>query len=372
MRRPGSATTCDKALRRTKWRRCGYNGSCCGFAIRLSAAGAGNDPRRKPVSIFADYCQYRHRSETCCGGKRTFFSWLVRLRVLSRGTDVSERLTNESNQELAFATIEELAPLLAKKKISPVELTKDYLSRIERLNPELNAFITVTTRAGAGGCAGGRARTAARAAAGTAARHPRRAQRQYLDERHSHDGWVGDSARFVPDEDATVARRLKQAGAVLLGKTNLHEFAYGATNQNPHFGPTHNPWAADRITGGSSGGSAAAVCAGLVRGRVGIGHGRLDPRARRALRDCGAEADLWAGERAWGVCLWRRVLTMWGRSREAGGRGAGAGSARGARSAGPDQRVEARRRILHRRDGEGRRKLRLGWPQEHFWERIRS
>ena len=74
---------------------------------------------------------------------------------------------------------------------------------------------------------------------------------------------------FVPTEDATVVRRLRRAGAVLLGKTNLHEFAYGATNENPHFGSTHNPWASERMTGGSSGGSAAAVSAGLCAAAIG-------------------------------------------------------------------------------------------------------
>ena len=70
-------------------------------------------------------------------------------------------------------------------------------------------------------------------------------------------------ADWVPDTDSTVTRRLREAGAVILGKTNLHEFAYGATNENPHYGPVRNPWGSERIPGGSSGGSAAAVAAGL-------------------------------------------------------------------------------------------------------------
>jgi len=78
---------------------------------------------------------------------------------------------------------------------------------------------------------------------------------------------------FVPTEDATVARKLNRAGAILLGKTNLHEFAYGITNNNFHYGAAHNPWALDRITGGSSGGSGAAIAAGLCVASVGTDTG---------------------------------------------------------------------------------------------------
>src|SRR5208282_2369790 len=78
---------------------------------------------------------------------------------------------------------------------------------------------------------------------------------------------------FIPKEDAAVVAQLKNAGAVLLGKTNLHEFAYGVTSNNPHFGAVHNPWDLSRIPGGSSGGSAAAVAAGLCYGSIGTDTG---------------------------------------------------------------------------------------------------
>src|SRR5260370_6027306 len=74
---------------------------------------------------------------------------------------------------------------------------------------------------------------------------------------------------FLPSDDATVVRKLRQAGAIVLGKTNLHEFAYGVTSENPHYGPVRNPWNTDRIAGGSSGGSASAVAAGLCAGALG-------------------------------------------------------------------------------------------------------
>src|SRR5580704_10328379 len=73
----------------------------------------------------------------------------------------------------------------------------------------------------------------------------------------------------VPSEDAEVVRRLKDAGAIILGKLNLHEFAYGGTSDVSYFGAVHNPWALDHITGGSSGGSAAATAADLCFGSLG-------------------------------------------------------------------------------------------------------
>jgi aspartyl-tRNA(Asn)/glutamyl-tRNA(Gln) amidotransferase subunit A len=78
---------------------------------------------------------------------------------------------------------------------------------------------------------------------------------------------------FVPLRDAPVVVSLKKAGAVILGKTNMHEFAYGVTTNNPHFGPTRNPWDLQRIPGGSSGGSAAALAAGLCYGSIGTDTG---------------------------------------------------------------------------------------------------
>src|SRR5207245_4376295 len=78
---------------------------------------------------------------------------------------------------------------------------------------------------------------------------------------------------FLPSDDATVVRKLRRAGAIVLGKTSLHEFAYGVTSENPHYGPVRNPWNTDRIPGGSSGGSAAAVAAGLCVVAIGTDTG---------------------------------------------------------------------------------------------------
>jgi aspartyl-tRNA(Asn)/glutamyl-tRNA(Gln) amidotransferase subunit A len=166
--------------------------------------------------------------------------------------------------ELAFASIVELAPRLAAKEISPVELTEALLARIERYDPALNTYITVTAES---------ARHAARAAeAAIMAGHhfgPLQGIPVALKDLYATRGVLTTYgsrlfADWVPDFDAAAVERLKRAGAVILGKTNLHELAYGTTSANAHYGPVRNPWRQDHHPGGSSGGSAAAVAAGLA------------------------------------------------------------------------------------------------------------
>jgi len=166
-------------------------------------------------------------------------------------------------------SISEAAELLRQKKISPVDLATACLDRIERLNPLLNAFITVTD-------------DSAMAEARVAEDEIQRGQ--WRGPLHGIPIGLKDlidtagvrttcgSALFadrVPTEDAFVVQRLKRAGAVLLGKQNLQEFAYGGTSASSHFGPVHNPWNPKHIAGGSSGGSAAAVAAGMCFGAIG-------------------------------------------------------------------------------------------------------
>ncbi len=161
-------------------------------------------------------------------------------------------------------TLLEAAAALRDRKVSPAELTKDALDRIARLDPSLNAFITVT-------------REAALVRAGMADKAI--AHGQYRGPLHgipiAHKDCFATAgirttggskilADRVPDHSAGIVIKLDQAGALMLGKTNLHELCYGITSANPHFGAVHNPWDLTRIPGGSSGGSAAAVAAGLV------------------------------------------------------------------------------------------------------------
>jgi aspartyl-tRNA(Asn)/glutamyl-tRNA(Gln) amidotransferase subunit A len=155
-------------------------------------------------------------------------------------------------------TIQELAPQLQAGKISPVELTKQALDRIRQRQPAINAFITVVEEA-----ALAQARQAEREIRTGHYRGPLHGI-PYAAKDLFYTKGVATTAGskilkdFVPDQDATVIERLREAGAVLLGKAGLHEFAYGITSANPHFGPVRNPWDTARIPGGSSGGSTAA------------------------------------------------------------------------------------------------------------------
>jgi aspartyl-tRNA(Asn)/glutamyl-tRNA(Gln) amidotransferase subunit A len=181
-------------------------------------------------------------------------------------------MSSTTETELVFASIQEVARLYRKRQVSPVELTRLVLSRIVQLDPQLNSYITVTTDLAL--------EQAKQAETELSGRKP------YRDRGPLHgipislkDNIYTKAIRttagsrilsnFVPHHDAAVVARLKEAGAVILGKTNMHEFAYGVTSNNPHFGPVRNPWDRSRIPGGSSGGSAAAVAAGLCYGSIG-------------------------------------------------------------------------------------------------------
>jgi aspartyl-tRNA(Asn)/glutamyl-tRNA(Gln) amidotransferase subunit A len=170
-------------------------------------------------------------------------------------------------------TIENLAPLIQRKKLSPVELTRFLLDRIRRLQPAINAYITVTAE--------------------LAMTQARKAEREILRGRYKgvlhgipislkdlfHTSGIRTTAgskvlgRHTPRENAVVVDRLLDSGCILLGKTNLHEFAFGATNVNPHYGPVRNPWDIRRMSGGSSGGSAASVVSAQALGSLGTDTG---------------------------------------------------------------------------------------------------
>lgn len=170
-------------------------------------------------------------------------------------------------------TISKASQLLRDGELSPVELTEACLNQIDRLNPTLNAFITVTPED-------------ALEAARTAEQEIE--QGQWRGPLHGipiglkdifDTAWTRTtcgSALFadrVPTEDAFVVQRLKEAGAVIVGKQNMQEFAWGGTSASSHFGPVRNPWDTGRISGGSSGGSAVAVATGMCLGALGTDTG---------------------------------------------------------------------------------------------------
>lgn len=170
---------------------------------------------------------------------------------------------------LTALSLLEAADEVRARRVSPVELTRACLDRIERLNPRLNAFITVTADAALEAAA-----NAEREIGDGDWRGPLHGIPIALKDLYDTAGVLttagsGLYAERVPDADAEVVRRLSDAGAISLGKLNMHEFAYGGTSHISHFGPPRNPWDTERIAGGSSGGSAAAVAAGLCFGALG-------------------------------------------------------------------------------------------------------
>src|SRR5205823_5020402 len=175
--------------------------------------------------------------------------------------------------EVTQLSLSEASELIRSRRISSVELMQACLSRIERLNGRLNAFITVTADS---------ALSQARAAEGEIQRGnwkgPLHGMPIALKDLIDTAGVRTTAASGVfkdriPTQDAAVVRRLKAAGAVLLGKLNLQEFAYGGSSAVSYFGPVHNPWDLAYSPGGSSGGSAAAVAARLCYAAIGTDTG---------------------------------------------------------------------------------------------------
>jgi len=175
----------------------------------------------------------------------------------------SETAPGRNKASMRLRTIAEASALVRTEQVSPVELLRECLERIDALNPELNAFVTIT--------------------ADSALRDAKDAESEIREGKWRgplHGIPIGlkdliDAAGVrtsaasrvlknkVPLSDAPLVAKLKQAGAVLVGKQNLHEFAYGGSSVISCFGPVHNPAIPEYIAGGSSGGSAAAVPSGI-------------------------------------------------------------------------------------------------------------
>ena len=167
------------------------------------------------------------------------------------------------SDELCYMPAAEMAAAIREKRLSPVEVVEAVLARIEQINPRLNAYCTVTADA---------ARAAARDAEAAVMRDGTLgilhgvpvSIKDLVTTKGTRTTWGSKMfEHFVPEEDAPAVIRLKQAGAIILGKTNTPEFGFKGVTDNPVFGPSRNPWSLGHTPGGSSGGGAAAVAAGM-------------------------------------------------------------------------------------------------------------
>jgi aspartyl-tRNA(Asn)/glutamyl-tRNA(Gln) amidotransferase subunit A len=206
--------------------------------------------------------------KTALGGAT--ITWIASIDVPWGYRDVDlQHQSHGVHVNVRALSLSDASHLVRNKKVSPVALTQECLQRIEQLNPKLNALITVTAdaalaeaREAEAEIQGGRWRgalhgipIALKDLVDTAGVRTTAASGLFKDR--------------IPTRDAEIVRRLKGAGAVLLGKLNLHEFAYGGSSAISYFGPVRNPWDVAYSPGGSSGGSAAAVAAQLCYGAIG-------------------------------------------------------------------------------------------------------
>ena len=171
--------------------------------------------------------------------------------------------------DLCFSPVSDLAKRICAGALSPVELVEAHLERIDQTDGILNSFITLLAHDALAA-----ARQAEKEIRAGDYRGPLHGIPIGLKDLHYTKGvrtTVGSKILrdFVPDYDAAVTERFREAGAILMGKLQMHEFALGATSENPHDGPAHNPWNVGCVTGGSSGGSGAAVASGQVMAALG-------------------------------------------------------------------------------------------------------
>ena len=200
--------------------------------------------------------------------------------------------------DLSKLTISELAPKIKAREVSPIEVTEAALAQTERLQPVVNGFITVLHE---------QAMTQAREEEAAISRG------DYRGPLHGIPIGIKDNIATagirttlgskvlsdnVPEEDAHTVALCKEAGAIILGKENLEEFAAGPTSNNQHYGAVHNPWNLDHVPGGSSGGGGANVAACVTYASLGTDLGGSRARSWELLRRGGTKADLWTGEPA--------------------------------------------------------------------------
>jgi len=211
------------------------------------------------------------------GNRRDGTRMINRREVVAAGLATAALLAGRSASSAATdvtgLTLQQASAALRRKSLSPVDLTRACLDRIAKLDPRLNSFITVVPE---------RAMAEARERERELARGERRgplhgiplALKDNIDTAGIRTTAAAKGfAERIPAADAEVARRLQESGAILLGKLNMDECAYGVTSTSGHFGAVRNPWREDHSAGGSSGGPAAAVAAGLCYGALGTDTG---------------------------------------------------------------------------------------------------
>ena len=203
-----------------------------------------------------------------------------------------------TDSEILTLTIAELAPKIEAREISPVEITEAALAQADRLQPKLNSFITILHE---------QARSQAKELESALMRG------EYKGPLHGIPIGIKDNlatagirttvgskvlADHVPEEDAQAVKLCKEAGAIIIGKENLEEFAAGPTSNNPHYGAVHNPWNLDHIPGGSSGGGGANVASSVTFASLGTDLGGSVRGPANFLRGCWIKANLRAGQPA--------------------------------------------------------------------------
>ena len=166
-------------------------------------------------------------------------------------------------------TIRDLAKVFRTQSVSPVAITEETLRRIERLNPRINCYITVLGDSALSEAEQSEKRFKEGMSLGPLDGVPIAVKDLFYIQGVKCTAGSKILANNIAPYDSSAVRRLKAAGVVLIGTTNLDEFAAGVTNVNPHYGPVRNPWDETRVSGGSSGGSAAAVASGMAVGAIG-------------------------------------------------------------------------------------------------------
>jgi aspartyl-tRNA(Asn)/glutamyl-tRNA(Gln) amidotransferase subunit A len=173
---------------------------------------------------------------------------------------------------MEYKTITQLTTELHHKKISSTELTQFFIQRIKQLDPTLHGFITVTEEEALRNAKAADERLA-KGTAGPLTGIPMAQKDIFCTQGIKTSCGSKTLDNFIAPYDATTVKHFKQAGTVLLGKTNMDEFAMGSSNENSYYGPVKNPWDLERVPGGSSGGSAAAVAAYLTPAATGTDTG---------------------------------------------------------------------------------------------------